>query len=272
MSKSPYEILGDQRKGVSGQCLPETFGVAASPSPASPAEVEPEAELTPEQRRRLREDIKALRPSPDSADVADYRHRCARSGLHAHDGCACTDADLIRRYAPIDAAGDTTPATGALPSSDGSKAQPLGAVASSPADDVAGLIKRTKKVAADLSRDIIRPHAAETILVAAAAVCELQSALTQRNVTVDILNAEVSRLQARLAEVTAELDFERGERRRVSDLCDETEHERAVADASAATMREALTEWWSRIARPIASMSVVIAGLTKREFDSDTVA
>jgi cell division protein FtsL len=53
--------------------------------------------------------------------------------------CGCRAASPSPA-SPADATGCTTPATGALSSSDGSKAQPLGAVASS--DDVAGLIER----------------------------------------------------------------------------------------------------------------------------------
>lgn len=33
--------------------------------------------------------------------VADLRHKCAMSGLHDHDGCSCTDTELLHRAAPI---------------------------------------------------------------------------------------------------------------------------------------------------------------------------
>jgi hypothetical protein len=111
----------------------------------------------------------------------------------------------------------------------------------SPADDVAGLIERAKVEA----QAFYSPTNHDTLLDLAAAL---------------------SRLQARLAEVTAELDFERGERRRVSDLCDETEHERAVAEASAATMREALTA--AREALKVAREYVETEWLINHDADS----
>jgi Lar family restriction alleviation protein len=134
----------------------------------------------------------------------------------------------------------------------------------SPADDVAGLIAQSRKSAILLramATNYANGHSVDSLDIAAFQCAannqdDLAAALSRLQAEADkwkarwqskadafeVQEQSIAVLQARLAEVDRELDFERGERRRVSDLCDETEHERAVADASAATMREALTE------------------------------
>lgn len=37
-------------------------------------------------------------PAVEAEPVAAWRHKCAGSGFHDHDGCSCSDAELRARY------------------------------------------------------------------------------------------------------------------------------------------------------------------------------
>lgn len=60
--------------------------------------------------------------------------------------------------------------------------------------------------------------------------------------TEDVRSHTMLEAASELSRLRAELASERSERQRVSDLCDEAEHERATAEAALAKAREALTE------------------------------